>query len=465
MKLESVEIENYRAIEKLRLPLDPSLTVLHGGNTCGKTSVLSAIAIGLGAIPDLLPGVSGIDYLETDLRVGESFVQIDLTAADGLSWKRERFLDENLEVSETQAHGLDVLKDKLAGIVRADREANPPVELPIVAFYDTDRAVLDIPEGWRGSGGDIPPYAVRMARGQESVIVERRRPPRYAALEGSLSARAKYGPMLQWFRAKEDQELREQRKRRGFDYHDKALSAVRRAITSMLDGVSDPHIEVRPLRFLVSAKREGGSVTQERESVKPEDERDLTLEINQLSDGQRAVLALAADLARRMAQGNPHLDDPLESEAIVLIDEVELHLHPSWQQRILDDLLRTFSKTQFIVSTHSPQVLTTVRPQHVVALVRKDGRIVAESVAGWTYGAESGDVLWTEMRVKERPDNDFSQALARYRRLVSEGRGESKEALGLRATLEHLSPEDPALASADLEMRQRRLFEQMAKSK
>ena len=466
MKIESVEIDNYRAIEHLHLPLDPSLTVLHGGNTCGKTSVLSAIAVGLGVIPDLLPGVSGIDFFETDLRVGESFMQVDLTAADGLSWKRERFLeeDEDLEASESTTRGLDALKDKLAGIVRADREANPPVELPIVAVYDTDRAVLDIPEGWRGSDGDIPPYAVRMARGQESVIVERRRPPRYAALEGALSARAEYGPLLQWFRAKEDEELREQRKRGGFAYRDKALSAVRRAIASMLDGVSEPHIEVRPLRFLVSLKLEGGSVKLEGESVKPEDERGLTLEINQLSDGQRAVLALAADLARRMAQGNPHLDDPLESEAIVLIDEVELHLHPSWQQRILADLRRTFPNTQFIVSTHSPQVLTTVRPEHVVALVRKDGRIEAESVAGWTYGAESGDVLWTEMRVRERPDNDFSRSLARYRRLVSEGRGESQEALGLRATLERLSPEDPALASADLEIRQRLLFEQMAKS-
>ena len=453
MKLKSVEIENYRAIEKLRLPLGPSLTVLHGGNTCGKTSVLSAIAVALGVIPDLLPGVSGIDFLETDLRVGESFVQIDLTAADGLSWKRERCLDEDedLEASETTTRGLDALKDTVSEIVRADREANPPVELPVVAFYDTDRAVLDIPEGWRGSGGDIPPYAVRMARGQESVIVERRRPPRYAALEGSLSARAKYGPMLQWFRAKEDEELREQRKRRGFDYRDKALSAVRSAISSMLDGVSEPHIEVRPLRFLVSMKVEDGHVD--------------TLEINQLSDGQRAVLALAADLARRMAQGNPHLNDPLASEAIVLIDEVELHLHPSWQQRILNDLRRTFPNTQFIVSTHSPQVLTTVEPEHIIELAREDGRIVAGSVAGWTYGAEAGDVLSVVMGVDERPVNDFTEALARYRRLVSEGQGDSEEAIALRATLERLSPDDPALASADLEIGQRRLFEEMAKSR
>ena len=470
MKLKSVEIENYRAIEHLRLPLDPSLTVLHGGNTCGKTSVLSAIAVGLGVIPDLLPGVSGIDLLETDLRVGESFVQIDLTSTDGLSWKRERFarepygppadprlagmrerfVEEDLETPETTTRGLDALKDAVSEIVRADREANPPVELPVVAFYDTDRAVLDIPEGWRRSGGDIPPYARRMARGDESVVVERRRPFRYEALEGSLTARAKYGQLLQWFRAKEDEELREQRKRRDFDYREKDLAAVRSAISSMLNGVSEPHIEVRPARFLVS--------------VEVEKERVGTLALDQLSDGERAVLALAADLAWRMAEGNPHLENPLESEAIVLIDEVELHLHPSWQQRILIDLQRTFPNTQFIVSTHSPQVLTTVEPEHIVELARKDGRIVAGSTAGWTYGAEAGDVLSVVMGVDERPINDFAEALAGYRRLVSEGRGETEEAVALRATLERLSPEDPALASADLEIRQRRLFEEMAKS-
>ena len=470
MKLESVLIENYRAIEQLRLRLDPALTVLHGINTYGKTSVLSAIAVGLGVIPDLLPGVSGIDFLESDLRVGESFVQIDLTTTDGLSWKRERFArdmppgpladprlsglrdrisDEAPETPQTTTHGLDALQEELSVIVRADREANPPVALPVVAFYDTNRAALDIPEGWRSSGGDVPPYAWHLDRGDQSVAVERKRPLRYGALEGTLTARAKYGQFLQWFRAMEDEELREQRKRRDFDYRAKNLTAVRSAIASMINGVSEPHIEVWPPRFLVS--------------VKVETERVGTLALDQLSDGQRAVLALAADLAWRMAQGNPHLENPLTSEAIVLIDEVELHLHPSWQQRILIDLQRTFPNTQFIVSTHSPQVLTTVRPECIAALVRKNGRIVAESVAGWTYGAESGDVLWTEMKVNERPDNAFSQALARYRRLISEGRGESQDALGLRATLERLSPEDPALASADLEIRQRRLFEQMAK--
>ena len=451
MKLEAVEIDNYRAIEQLRLLLDPSLTVLHGANTCGKTSVLSAIAVGLGVLPEFLPGASGIDFLETDLRVGESCVQIDLTAAGGLSWKRERFVRDDPEMPETTTRGLDALKDKLSEIVHADHEANSPLELPIVAFYDTDRAVLDVPERWRHYEGDIPPYAWRTARGGQPLVVERRRPVRYEALQGALTARLKYGQLLQWFRAKEDEELREQRKRRDLDYRKKDLSAVRSAISLMLDGVSEPHIEVRPPRFLVSIEVEKGRVE--------------TLSIEQLSDGQRAVLALAADLAWRMAQGNPHLENPLMSEAIVLIDEVELHLHPSWQQRILIDLQRTFPNTQFIVSTHSPQVLTTVDPEHIVELTREDSRIVAGATAGWTYGAEAGDVLSAVMSVNERPDNKFTRALASYRQLVADGQGESREASELRATLEALSPDDPALARADLEIRQRRLFERIGKSR
>ena len=445
MKLEAVEIDNYRAIEQLRLPFDPALTVLHGDNTCGKTSVLSAVAVGLGAIPDLLPGISGIDFLDTDLRAGESFVQVDLTATDELAWKRERMYGPEKETPETVIRGFERLNDKLSRIVRADREANPPVDLPVVAYYAADRDVLDVPESWRG-GGDVPPHTAPADRG----AAERWRLLRYAALEGALSARAKYGQLLQWFRVEEDEELREQRERRDFDHRRKDLSAVRSAISSMLDGVSGPRIDVRPLRFLVAVKRDDG--------------RANTLEISQLSDGQRAVLALAADLARRMAQGNPHLDDPLQSEAVVLIDEVELHLHPSWQQRILNDLRRTFPNTQFIVSTHSPQVLTTVEPRHVVHLAREDGRIVAGSASGWTYGAEAGDVLSAVMGVDQRPGNDFTRKLARYRRLIGDGRGESAEALGLRRDLDALSPDDPALDRADVEIRRRKSFGEKGRS-
>ena len=459
MKLEAVEIDNYRAIEHLRLPLDPELTVLHGGNTCGKTSVLNAIAVGLGVIPDLLRGISEIDFLETDLRAGESFVQVELTTTDDDSWKRERSLEKKAD------YGLDAgLKHRLSEVTRADEEARSPVELPIVAFYDTNRValapdVVQAPD--RGPDmlvvrtlfeGEERRYALLAAQEEMIARIGRNRDSsRVAALKGALSARTSFPELFTWFYAKENDELRDQKQRHDFGYRRRDLSAVRNAITSMVDGVSDLHVDVEPLRFSVSVTLPEGLKK--------------TLELDQLSGGQRAALALAADLAWRMAQGNPHLDDPLGSEAIVLIDEVELHLHPSWQQRILNDLRRTFPNTQFVVSTHSPQVLTTVEPEHIVELVREDSRIVAGSAAGWTYGAEAGDVLSVVMGVDERPANSFTETLARYRRLISEDRGESEQALALRATLDRLSPEDPALAQADLEIKQRRLFAQMAKSR
>ena len=102
--------------------------------------------------------------------------------------------------------------------------------------------------------------------------------------------------------------------------------------------------------------------------------------------------------------------------------------------------MRTFPKAQFIVSTHSPQVLTTVKPQRIVELYRDGDNIVAGAPKGATYGAEAGDVLSLEMDVSERPENEFTKALTQYRSLVSEGRGESEEALKLRRKLEKLSP-------------------------
>ena len=305
-------------------------------------------------------------------------------------------------------------------------------DMPICVLYGTDRTVSDVPE---------------------SVVSPRhlpRRVSRLDALKGALSARTDFEDLFAWFYFKEDEELREQKERRDFDYQLKEVSAVRQAISSMLPEVSDPRTESNPPRFIVSQKSEHGQVEK--------------LSLDQLSGGYRIVLALAADLARRMVQGNPHLDDPLKSEAIVLIDEVELHLHPGWQQRILGDLRRTFPNAQFIVSTHSPQVLTTVEPQRIVELAREGDRIVAGAPAGATYGAEAGDVLSVVMGVKERPENEFTKALEQYRYLIREGQWESEEALALRASLESMSPYDPALDRADLEIRRRKLFKQRAES-
>ncbi len=429
MKLKSVEIENYRAIEQLKLPLDPSLTVLHGENGCGKTSVLSAVAVGLGHEDLLGPFLDGfIDFGAEDWREGAGPPRVLLTRMDGTSVERQAVRS----ILEQEQHQQQMLAYQ-ERISLKDSETEQS-ELPICAFYGTERTVKGVPD-W-----------VLSPRHPRS-----RRVPRLDALQEALVARTDFESLFAWFYFKEDEELREQKERRDFGYQLKELAAVRQALSSMLPAVSEPCIKMNPLRFVVS--------------VRTEDRRLAKHSLDQLSGGYRLVLALAADLARRMAQGNPHLDDPLATEAIVLIDEVELHLHPAWQQRILGDLRRTFPNAQFIVSTHSPQVLTTVETQRIVELHRVGDRMVAGSPGGATYGAEAGDVLSVVMGVSERPpDNPFTKALDEYRRLVSDGRGESEEALSLRNKLEKLSPRDYALARADLEIKQRKLFKQMAEA-
>ena len=301
MKLKSIEIENYRAIEKIDLQFDPQLTVLHGNNAHGKTSVLSAIAVGLGAVPTLLPDVSGIGFLKKDRREGGGRARVSLTTTDEIRWERSSgasgrtgWISGRDKSQEPPRHPLRDLKQWLES--NALRGWGTPIDLPIMVFYDTERVV---------------PHLAKQSGRSKSVT------SRYAALAGALSARTSFRELFEWFYMKENEELREQRERRNHDYRLKELSVVREAISSMIEGIAEPHVDLRPLRFVVSERLEGG----------PPMKRSL----DQLSGGYQAVLALAADLAWRMAQGNPHLPNALESEAIALIDEVELHLHPRWQ--------------------------------------------------------------------------------------------------------------------------------------
>lgn len=424
MRLKSARIENFRAIRELELDLHPRLTVLHGANAHGKTSVLRAIAVGLGAIPSRLPEVQGVNFARVDLRTGGGPTVVTLTPVEGEPWSRVRGNGQP-GLSAGKRAPIRWLHQRLDRIVEADRNGDA-LDLPIVASYDTQRSVPDVP--------------LRLKFPRDF--------PRYAALEGALAARTSFRKLFEWFYFKENEELRGQRYRRDLDFRRPDLTAVRRAISGMIGELSEPRIETRPLRFELDYRLNG--------KTEP-------IDLLKLSGGCQAVLALSADLAWRMAQGNPHREDPLSSSAIVLIDEVDLHLHPGWQQRILTDLLDTFPNAQFIVSTHSPQVLTTVRPEQIILLTRIGNDIAAEDTLAATYGAEAGSVLQATMGVDERPpENDFTRLLSRYTALVSEGRGESGAALELRRELDELSGRDPALYRANMELRKQKVLREFA---
>jgi predicted ATP-binding protein involved in virulence len=162
------------------------------------------------------------------------------------------------------------------------------------------------------------------------------------------------------------------------------------------------------------------------------------LEVGQLSDGIRNVIAMVGDIAFRAVQLNAHLGAraALETSGIVLIDEVDMHLHPSWQQVILKGLREAFPRLQLIVTTHSPQVLSTVKKENIRVLGRNSsGTFIAEPPFAMTYGEPSGDVLHSVMMVDPQPPVVEKPDLQRLTELVDQGAYASEEAQNLMQTL------------------------------
>ncbi|MBP3743124.1 MAG: AAA family ATPase [Treponema sp.] len=114
----------------------------------------------------------------------------------------------------------------------------------------------------------------------------------------------------------------------------------------------------------------------------------VELLFSNISDGEKSITLLLADIARRLAIANPNLDNPLEGTGIVLIDEIEMHLHPSWQRKVCHALKETFPNCQFIITTHSPQVLGELQPQEIRLLNNFEISIPSQS-----FGLDSNSIL------------------------------------------------------------------------
>jgi predicted ATP-binding protein involved in virulence len=435
MKLRTLYLRNFRCFDEIEIEFDPMLTVLVADNGQGKTSILDAIAIGFGRMLTRLPKVSGIAIKETDLRIDENnrvtplagyFIAAEtidgaLTAwgATRISDKSPRTVKANHErMLETgRSVGLKQLNQYTDTLI--DREnTGIPFVMPVIAYYGTNRVFQEEIQRRRNF---------------------RKQFSRFEALDGALDARARFKASLEWFNAMEDDERRKQQETKSFDYRLPELESVREAIQSMLPEYSNPRIESRPMRFVIDRKLENAT---------------RTYRITQLSDGYRAVLALVMDLARRMAEANPPditKTNPLHQVALVLIDEIDLHLHPSWQQRILEDLRRTFPNTQFIVTTHSPQVLSTVKSENIRNLKIRDGKYIAEIPTHEIYAQESRVALEDVFDVPSRPPLEVNQQLREYLNLLEQKRDATQQANQLRRTLEdRLGAGDPQLQLADM---------------
>jgi predicted ATP-binding protein involved in virulence len=454
MKLSKIEITNFRCFESLSLSLQSDVNVLVGANGAGKSTILDAIAIAL--YPVILANGGGgakqerkrqgVTLKPTDILVEprsreattgrRDFVQFRASATDYYPLPgfpattptgESRFLEwsdfiqyvppAGFHYETTSSQGLSEVNRYFNALWQEIRGSNAMalIPLPVAAYYRANRRIVEMP-----SLGDV--FAVSFSRDK--------------AFANALDAGASFRSMCQWFYLRENEELRAQatvsQPPTGFS----DLVAVRKVLSHAIEHLERVFFDGSPPRL--------------KARLRDSDGVDRDLELVQLSDGYRNLLALFFDFARRLAQAHPDWANPLEAPGILLIDEVELHLHPRWQQTVITSLRAAFPNTQLIVSTHSPAVLQTVRREQI-RLFGIDHSLASLPSDFGTYGSETPRILAEVFGADVRPPAIESvPLLIEYMELVESRQHDSQRAKEIRSQLDReLGSSDPDLRVAD----------------
>lgn len=466
MKVKRLKMNSFRGIGDLTLDFDDrNSTVLIGVNGVGKSRILDCLAILLsqftGRIQDSLTSMRSLS--EQDITNGEQQTQIEITISlhegQDLSWSLNevraqepssqsaaaRRLEEIKSLLEMKQQPLqnqpgnkslkraledllddfnqretdDVSQDSLQDLQKAVDEINTELaknhnaSIPLAVSYPVNRAVLDMP----------------LEISEDFLFTQRN-----AYDQALTGGRIDFKGFFEWFRNRED--LENELRRDHPDYRDKQLEAVRGAVSALQPDFSDLRVERSPLRMTV--KKQGQELI-----------------VNQLSDGEKCLLALVGDLARRLAIANPGLEETLQGKGVILLDEIELHLHPKWQRQIIPALTKTFPNCQFIITTHSPQVLSHVKPDSIYLLAATSDGIVAEQPEN-SFGRDSNQILEDLMGVSERPQ-EIKENLRDLFRLIDQGHLAS--AKKLRQNLaDEIGEDEPEFVRADVLIRRKEIL-------
>ncbi len=402
MYIKSLNLKNYRCYETLDVEFHPEYTILAGVNGAGKSSILDAVATALGSYIAGFDGIDSNSIMQDDVRLKmyEMGSRIDpeqqfpveietksVVGDDVLCWKR------SLHAKEGRTHIRDAksIMDYASSLQKEVREGNKSVVLPLIAYYGTGR--------------------LYMQKRQKKNAQKETRFTRTSGYIDCLASASNDKLMMRWFKQMTSMQIQEEAKIPELEVVKKAMGKCYAGASSS-DNIAD---------FTYRMK------THEMEITYQKGESRERLPMKMLSDGLRSTISMVADIAYRMAVLNPQLLDNIleETPGIVLIDEVDMHLHPEWQKRIMEDLHYIFPKVQFIVTTHSPSVLANVEAEHI--LVLENGQIYEPSQK--TYGRDISAVLKQVMKVEVRPDKVIRLIEQFYLSLSKEEYVQAKELL------------------------------------
>ncbi len=366
MKILSLHLLNFRGIKELSVDFTERTTAFVGINGVGKSTVLDALAIALSQLIWRLMGhpQKTRPIALDDIRHGVDFARIAVTVelqGQPVSWsivtnRRKGGSTDPLRKSDLEALNAATASLKAEWHEFERKNRADAYSLPLAVYYHVNRAVLDVPVQAR----------------------DRVWGPVYEVYQDALSrGGADFKHFFMWFRNKEDAE--NEQRADSPAHRDPHLEAVRAAIEAFTT-FRDLRIRRKPQLRMTVVKN------------------GLELNVAQLSDGERNMLALVGDLAHRLSLLNPMGVNPNDGHGVVLIDEIDLHLHPGWQRTVVASLERTFPNCQFIITTHSPQVIGELAAESVMLL--RDGALLGH--AERALGLSSSEVLEEVMEGQAR---------------------------------------------------------------
>lgn len=391
MQIKPFTLVNFRGIAKMELDFEGKKTVaLVGVNGVGKSSILDALAITLSNLTSRMVGQPSKSRTisRDDIKAGTDYtrlhVQTTLFESYNVDWAiaLNRKAGKHPSDRSSDLSRLNDAADSVEyGIGQYELYGEGPIELPLAVYYDVHRAVLDVP--------------LRVRERLVNAIAE--------GYDDALGhGGADFKRFFIWFRNQEDLENENSRDTPG--YRDPALSVVRRAI-EIFTGFKDVRIRRKPALRMTVLKG------------------NLEFNVLQLSDGEKCLLAMVGDLARRLTLLNCEVPDPLEGKGVVLIDELDLHLHPGWQRTVVTNLEKTFPNCQFIITTHSPQILGELPAESVMLL--KNGQYLGHPER--SLGLRSGEVI-EELMGGYAQNRGVSQQLRKIHRNLDDDDLESAQA-------------------------------------
>lgn len=420
--LDKLTLTNFRCFGSCDIDFHPELTVLVAENGSGKTAVLDASAMALSVLANAL------NQHEESQKIDRSDVRLAVTAGrkiapvlpteyeaagqifDGpISWKSTvKTYGDKVRPSTTH------LK---SATTAAQQFRTDDAILPLIAYYGTGRLWSEL----------------RLTEPRRSSVTNVEE--RISGYADCVTSASSFKGVSAWYELRVRQTA------------DPAYKESLRTNLALLQGVNEAADKI--------LKPTGWSKLQwnsEIQFLTAEHEQQGRLPSFALSGGVRTMLALVADVARRCASLNPQLSEQASAQTpgVLIIDEVDMHLHPRWQQQVLGLLRDAFPKLQIIVSTHSPHVLSTVDKSSIRVLRVHNGKGLVHTPHMQTRGVESADVLASVMLVDPLPQLQETKDLSDYRSLIEDGKSDGPEASALRAGLvAHFGGSHPVIRECD----------------